>query len=62
MTFLRFLTFLKFHIKTKKVLKRIKSEKRGFLGILAKKGQKGPKRGFLGVSREAQKRAKKGSF
>jgi len=29
---------------------------------LAEKGQKWPKRGFLGVSREAQKRAKKGSF
>jgi len=37
-------------------------EKRGFLGMLVKKGQKGPKKGFLGASREAQKRAKKGSF
>jgi len=32
------------------------------LGDLVEKGQKRPKRGFLGVSREAQKRAKKGSF
>jgi len=39
-----------------------KSEKRGFLRILAQKGQKGPKKGVLGVLREAQKRAKKGSF
>jgi len=37
-------------------------EKRGFLGVLTKKGQKRPKRGFLRVLGEAQKRAKKGSF
>jgi len=36
--------------------------KRGFLGSLTKKGQKGPKRGFLGVSREAQKGLKRGLF
>jgi len=37
-------------------------KKEGFWGFWPKKGQKGPKRGFLGVLREAQKRAKKGSF
>jgi len=37
-------------------------KKRGFLRVLAQKGQKGPKKGVFGGLREAQKRAKKGSF
>ena len=49
-----------------KILKNIKKEKKwkkeGFWRVWLKKAKKGPKRGVLGVSREAQKRAKKGSF
>jgi len=37
-------------------------KKEGFLGFWLKKAKKGPKKGYLGVSREPQKRAKKGSF